>query len=73
MKIDGFHALAANPLVYQYLFDGFPPDKEYIARRVVLGDRGNGVVKCWRNEKFLPPNRCVQRKCMALQETSRTP
>ena len=28
--IDGYHALAANPLVYQYLFDGAPPDKEYI-------------------------------------------
>jgi RimJ/RimL family protein N-acetyltransferase len=30
--IDGYHALAANPLVYQYLFDGTPPDKEYITR-----------------------------------------
>jgi hypothetical protein len=30
--IDGYHALAANPLVYQYLFDGVPPDKEYITR-----------------------------------------
>jgi len=30
--IDGFHALAANPLVYQYLFDGVPPNKEYITR-----------------------------------------
>jgi ribosomal-protein-alanine N-acetyltransferase len=32
--IDGFHVLAANPLVYRYLFDGAPPDKEYITRRV---------------------------------------
>ena len=30
--IDGYHALAANPPVYQYLFDGVPPDKEYITR-----------------------------------------
>jgi [ribosomal protein S5]-alanine N-acetyltransferase len=30
--IDGYHALAANPLVYQYLFDGVPPDKKYITR-----------------------------------------
>jgi ribosomal-protein-alanine N-acetyltransferase len=32
--IDGFHALAASPLVYRYLFDGVPPDKEYITRLV---------------------------------------
>jgi ribosomal-protein-alanine N-acetyltransferase len=32
--IDGYHALAANPLVYQYLFDGVQPDKEYITRLV---------------------------------------
>jgi ribosomal-protein-alanine N-acetyltransferase len=31
--VDGLHALAANPLVYRYLFDGVPPDKEFIARR----------------------------------------
>jgi RimJ/RimL family protein N-acetyltransferase len=30
--IDGHHGLAANPLVYQYLFDGVPPDKESITR-----------------------------------------
>ncbi len=30
--IDGLHALASNPLVYRYLFDGAPPDKEYITR-----------------------------------------
>jgi hypothetical protein len=28
--IDGLHALVANPLVYRYLFDGAPPDKEFI-------------------------------------------
>lgn len=32
--IDGLHALAANPLVYRYLFDGVPPNKEFIARAV---------------------------------------
>jgi ribosomal-protein-alanine N-acetyltransferase len=32
--IDGLHALAGNPLVYRYLFDGVPPDKEFIGRRV---------------------------------------
>jgi ribosomal-protein-alanine N-acetyltransferase len=32
--IDGLHALGANPLVYRYLNDGVPPDKEFIARRV---------------------------------------
>ena len=32
--IDGLHALEANPLVYRYLFDGVPPNKEFIARAV---------------------------------------
>jgi [ribosomal protein S5]-alanine N-acetyltransferase len=32
--IDGLHGLAASPLVYRYLFDGTPPDKEYITRLV---------------------------------------
>ena len=30
--IDGYHTLAGNPLIYQYLFNGVPPDKEYITR-----------------------------------------
>jgi hypothetical protein len=30
--IDDLHALAASPLVYRYLFDGVPPDTEYITR-----------------------------------------
>jgi [ribosomal protein S5]-alanine N-acetyltransferase len=30
--VHGLHALASIPLVYRYLFDGVPPDKEYIAR-----------------------------------------
>jgi RimJ/RimL family protein N-acetyltransferase len=30
--VHGYHTLAANPLVYRYLFDGVPPDKEYITR-----------------------------------------
>jgi len=35
--IDGLHALASNPLVYRYLFDGVPPHKEFIAHRVAEG------------------------------------
>ena len=31
---DGLQALEANPLVYRYLCDGVPPDKEFIARAV---------------------------------------
>jgi ribosomal-protein-alanine N-acetyltransferase len=46
--IDGYHALAANPLVYQYLFDGAPPDKEYITRLLTqsvanAGETGLGM------------------------------
>jgi len=46
--IDGLHALAASPLVYRYLFDGAPPDKEYITRRVAqsvanAGETGLGM------------------------------
>jgi [ribosomal protein S5]-alanine N-acetyltransferase len=32
--VDGLHAMAASPLVYRYLFDGAPPEKEYIRRLV---------------------------------------
>jgi ribosomal-protein-alanine N-acetyltransferase len=35
--IDGLYALTAIPLVYRYLCDGVPPDKEFIARRVTEG------------------------------------
>jgi [ribosomal protein S5]-alanine N-acetyltransferase len=46
--IDGLHALASSPLVYRYLFDGAPPEKEYIARRVAesvanAGETGLGM------------------------------
>jgi RimJ/RimL family protein N-acetyltransferase len=41
--IDGYHALAANPLVYQYLFDGVPPDKEYITRLLTQSVTNAGV------------------------------
>ena len=46
--IDGLHALASNPLVYRYLFDGAPPDKEFITRRVAesvanAGETGLGM------------------------------
>jgi [ribosomal protein S5]-alanine N-acetyltransferase len=45
---DGLHALAANPLVYRYLFDGVPPNKEFIARAVAqsvanAGETGLGM------------------------------
>src|ERR1700751_2511436 len=46
--IDGLHALAANPLVYRYLFDGVPPNKVFIARAVAqsvanAGETGPGM------------------------------
>ena len=46
--IDGLDALEANPLVYRYLFDGVPPDKEFIARAVAqsvanAGETGLGM------------------------------
>jgi [ribosomal protein S5]-alanine N-acetyltransferase len=46
--IDGLHALTAIPLVYRYLFDGVPPDREFIARRVAesvanAGETGLGM------------------------------
>jgi [ribosomal protein S5]-alanine N-acetyltransferase len=46
--IDGLHALEANPLVYRYLFDGVPPDKEFIVRAVAqsvanAGETGLGM------------------------------
>ena len=47
--IDGYHALAANPLAYQYLFDGVPPDKEYITRLLTqsVTDRGETPLGMW--------------------------
>jgi ribosomal-protein-alanine N-acetyltransferase len=46
--IDGLHALAANPLIYRYLFDGVPPDKKFITHRVArsvanAGETGLGM------------------------------
>ena len=46
--VDGLDALAASPLVYRYLFDGAPPDKEYITRLVAqsvanAGETGFGM------------------------------
>jgi RimJ/RimL family protein N-acetyltransferase len=46
--IEGLHALAANPLVYRYLFDGVPPNKEYITRLLTqsvanAGETGLGM------------------------------
>jgi [ribosomal protein S5]-alanine N-acetyltransferase len=52
--IDGLHALAANPLVYRYLFDGVPPDKEFIARRIAetLANAGESGLGMWFLEDF---------------------
>ena len=46
--IDGLHALESSPLVYRYLFDGVPPDKEFLMRRVAesvanAGETGLGM------------------------------
>jgi hypothetical protein len=53
--IGGLHALAAIPLVYRYLFDGVPPDKEFIARAVAQSvanvERGGSACDSW---KMLP-------------------
>jgi [ribosomal protein S5]-alanine N-acetyltransferase len=32
--VHGLHALASIPLVYRYLFDGVPPDKQFLMGRV---------------------------------------
>jgi [ribosomal protein S5]-alanine N-acetyltransferase len=40
--IDGLHALEASPLVYRYLFDGVPPNKEFIARAVAQSVTNSG-------------------------------
>jgi RimJ/RimL family protein N-acetyltransferase len=47
--IDGYHALAANPLVYRYLFDGVPPDKEYIKRLLTrsVTNTGEAALGMW--------------------------
>ena len=46
--IDGLHALESIPLVYRYLFDGVPPDKEFLMHRVAesvanAGETGLGM------------------------------
>ena len=43
--IDGFHALAANPLVYRYLFDGAPPDKEYVTHLLTQSVANAGATR----------------------------
>jgi [ribosomal protein S5]-alanine N-acetyltransferase len=47
--IDGLHALATCPLVYRYLFDGVPPDKEYITRLVAqsVANAGDSRLGMW--------------------------
>jgi RimJ/RimL family protein N-acetyltransferase len=56
--VDGFHALAANPLVYQYLFDGIPPDKEYITRllKQSITNAGETGLGMWFLEAASVPN-----------------
>jgi [ribosomal protein S5]-alanine N-acetyltransferase len=44
--IDGLHALASQPLVYRYLFDGVAPDREFIARRVAQAIAGATATGC---------------------------
>jgi [ribosomal protein S5]-alanine N-acetyltransferase len=47
--IDGLHALESIPLVYRYLFDGVPPDKEFLMRRVAesLANAGETGLGMW--------------------------
>jgi [ribosomal protein S5]-alanine N-acetyltransferase len=54
--IDGLHALAGNPLVYRYLFDGAPPDKEFITRRVAesVANAGETGLGMWFLEDVSP-------------------
>ena len=35
--LDGLHAVACQPLVYRYLFDGAPPDKELLLGKIQKG------------------------------------
>jgi ribosomal-protein-alanine N-acetyltransferase len=47
--IDGLCALTAIPLVYRYLCDGVPADKEFIARRVAesVANAGESALCMW--------------------------
>ena len=60
--IDGYHALAASPLVYQYLFDGVPPDKEYITRLLTqsVTNTGETALGMWFLENVSAP---IRRLC----------
>jgi [ribosomal protein S5]-alanine N-acetyltransferase len=63
--IDGLHALAASPLVYRYLFDGVPPDEEYITRRVAqsVANAGETELGMW----FLEDASTRYAGCVELQ------
>jgi hypothetical protein len=54
---NGLHALAADPLVYRYLFDGSPPDKDPLRARLqkvlLTRDRQGSVCGFW---KMIPRN-----------------
>ncbi len=54
--IDGLHALAGNPLVYRYLFDGAPPDNEFITRRVAesVANADTGEIVRWLASELSP-------------------
>jgi [ribosomal protein S5]-alanine N-acetyltransferase len=47
--LDGLYALATIPLVYRYLFDGEPPSREYIAKRLAqrVSDSAVGCFGLW--------------------------
>jgi [ribosomal protein S5]-alanine N-acetyltransferase len=55
--VDGYHALATNPLVYQYLFDGVAPDKEYITRllKQSIANAGETGLGMWFLESVSVP------------------
>ena len=74
--IDGYHALAANPLVYQYLFDGVPPDKEYITRLLTksVTNTGETALGMWFLENVSARYAgCVElRPCLSFRSAELT-
>jgi ribosomal-protein-alanine N-acetyltransferase len=55
--IVGLHLLACKPLVYQYLFDGTPPSREFIADRVAraIANADNAGLGMWVLESHSTP------------------
>jgi RimJ/RimL family protein N-acetyltransferase len=61
--VDGLHALASEPLVYRYLFDGAAPDREAIESVIVsaLADAARTELGIWMLESpRVPCAGCVQ-------------